>query len=101
MSEKLGISERSLDRLLAREGVRFSELAGLQRLEKAKSALRRGETVDRAAEITGYSDARSFRRAFQKATGLSPGGVQGHGPDRVLNPSAHRALGRSTAATFQ
>jgi len=37
VSDTLGISERSLDRLLAREGVRFSELAGLQRLEKAKS----------------------------------------------------------------
>ena len=72
VSEQLGISERSLDRLLAREGVRFSELAGLQRLEKAKSALRGGQTVERAAELTGYSDARSFRRAFQKATGMSP-----------------------------
>jgi AraC-like DNA-binding protein len=72
VSDKLGISERSLDRLLAREGVRFSELAGLQRLEKAKAALRAGETVERAAELTGYSEARSFRRAFQKATGMSP-----------------------------
>ncbi len=72
VSDKLGISERSLDRLLAREGVRFSELAGLQRLEKAKSALRAGETVERAAERLGYSDARAFRRAFQKATGMSP-----------------------------
>jgi AraC-like DNA-binding protein len=72
VSDKLGISERSLDRLLAREGVRFSELAGLQRLEKAKSSLRAGETVERAAEKLGYSDARSFRRAFQKATGMSP-----------------------------
>ena len=71
VSDKLGIrSERSLDRLLAREGVRFSELAGLQRLEKAKAALRAGETVERAAELTGYSEARSFRRAFQKATGV-------------------------------
>ncbi len=72
VSDKLGISERSLDRLLAREGVRFSELAGLQRLEKAKGALRNGETVERAAELLGYSDARAFRRAFQKATGMSP-----------------------------
>jgi AraC-like DNA-binding protein len=72
VSDELGISERSLDRLLAREGVRFSELVGLQRLEKAKRALRNGETVERAAELTGYSDARSFRRAFQKAAGMSP-----------------------------
>ena len=32
VSAELGISERSLDRLLAQEGVRFSELVGLQRM---------------------------------------------------------------------
>ncbi len=72
VSSELGISERSLDRLLAREGVRFSEMVAFQRIRKAKGFLRDGETVERAAELTGYSDARSFRRAFQKATGLSP-----------------------------
>ncbi|MCW2284555.1 AraC-like DNA-binding protein [Rhodoblastus acidophilus] len=72
VSAELGISERSLDRLLAREGVRFSEMVALQRIRKAKSFLRDGETVERTAEFLGYSDARSFRRAFQKATGLSP-----------------------------
>jgi AraC-like DNA-binding protein len=72
VSAELGISERSLDRLLAREGVRFSEMVALQRIRKAKSLLRDGETVERTAEFLGYSDARSFRRAFQKATGVSP-----------------------------
>jgi AraC-like DNA-binding protein len=52
--------------------VRFSEVAGLQRLERAKSALRGGDTVEKVAERLGYSDGRSFRRAFQKATGMSP-----------------------------
>ena len=72
VSQKLGVSERSLDRLLAREGVRFSELAEIQRLERAKALLRAGRTVEDVAEALGYSDARSFRRAFQRGAGLSP-----------------------------
>ena len=72
LADELGISERSLDRLLAREGVRFSEFVGSQRLERAKRALRSGATVERVAELTGYSDARSFRRAFQTAAGMTP-----------------------------
>ncbi len=72
VAEKLGVSERSLDRLLAREGIRFSQLVGQRRLEGAKSALLRGETVERVAEMLGYSDARSLRRAFQRETGMSP-----------------------------
>ena len=72
VSRKLGVSERSLDRLLAREGVRFSELAEVRRLEQAKTLLRAGRTVEHVAEAVGYSDARSFRRAFQRGAGLSP-----------------------------
>jgi AraC-like DNA-binding protein len=72
VSRKLGVSERSLDRLLAREGVRFSELAESRRLERAKALLRAGRTVEHVAEAIGYSDARSFRRAFQRGEGLSP-----------------------------
>ena len=72
VSRKLGVSERSLDRLMAREGVRFSELAENRRLERAKALLRAGRTVEEVAEAVGYSDARSFRRAFQRGEGISP-----------------------------
>ncbi len=72
VSRKLGVSERSLDRLLAREGVRFSELAEVRRLDRAKALLRAGRTVEDVAAAVGYSDARSFRRAFQRGAGLSP-----------------------------
>ena len=72
VSRKLGVSERSLDRLLAREGVRFSELAEIRRLDRAKALLRAGRTVEDVAEALGYSDARSFRRAFQRGAGLTP-----------------------------
>ncbi len=72
VSRKLGVSERSLDRLLAREGVRFSALTEIRRLERAKTLLRAGKTVEDVAEALGYSEARSFRRAFQRGAGLSP-----------------------------
>ncbi len=72
VSRKLGVSERSLDRLLAREGMRFSELTETRRLERAKALLRGGRTVEDVAEAVGYSDARSFRRAFQRGAGLTP-----------------------------
>ncbi len=72
VSRKLGVSERSLDRLLAREGARFSDVAGASRLETAKALLLSGETVDETAERLGYSDARSFRRAFKRLAGISP-----------------------------
>jgi AraC-like DNA-binding protein len=72
VARRLGVSERSLDRLLAREGVRFSELAEARRLELAKSLLGAGRTVDETAERVGYSDARAFRRAFKRLAGVSP-----------------------------
>ena len=72
VARRLGVSERSLDRLLAREGVRFSELTETRRLELAKSLLLAGRTVDEAAERIGYSDARAFRRAFKRMAGVSP-----------------------------
>jgi len=72
VSRKLGVSERSLGRLLAREGFRFSDVTGASRLETAKALLLSGETVDETAERLGYSDARSFRRAFKRMAGISP-----------------------------
>ena len=72
VARRLGVSERSVDRLLAREGVRFSELTEARRLELAKSLLSAGSTVDEAAERVGYSDARAFRRAFKRMAGIRP-----------------------------
>ncbi|WP_374545451.1 helix-turn-helix domain-containing protein [Rhodoblastus sp.] len=72
VSRELGVSERSLARQLAREGFSFSEVTGASRLETAKALLLSGATVDEAAERLGYSDARSFRRAFKRMTGISP-----------------------------
>ena len=42
------------------------------RLKVAKALLRKRETVSRAAEMTGYSDIKSFGRAFRQSVGMSP-----------------------------
>ena len=72
IAQRLGISERSLHRLLAREGVQYAALAEQTRMKAARRGLLAGETTEHIAERLGYSDARSFRRAFVRATGQTP-----------------------------
>lgn len=72
IAQRLGISERTLHRLLAREGVQYAVLAEQSRMKAARRALLAGETTEDIAERLGYSDARSFRRAFLRATGQTP-----------------------------
>ena len=72
-AEKLGISERTLSRRLAEEGVTFNEI--LQQL-KARMAIRYleedGTPISRIAWLLGYQDASSFSHACRRWTGKSP-----------------------------
>lgn len=68
----LGISLRSLHRLLAREGIEYSALADRHRQERAQHMLRQGASTQVVAEAVGFSDTRCFRRAFRRWTGLAP-----------------------------
>jgi len=43
------------------------------RIEKAKEALRTGESVENTARLTGFSDPSTFYRNFKKTVGISPG----------------------------
>lgn len=72
MALGLGISERSLHRLLAREGVSYFHIAESVRFERAKRLLSAGNSTEKVAEQLAYSDERSFRRAFKRWTLLSP-----------------------------
>ena len=73
MAEKLGMSERTLMRRLAEEGVTFNEI--LQQL-KASLAIRYleddGMPISRIAWLLGYEDASSFSHACRRWTGKSP-----------------------------
>lgn len=72
MASALGISPRSLHRLLAREGTSYFHITESVRIERAKRLLLAGVTTEDVAERLGYSDARSFRRAFKRWTMLTP-----------------------------
>lgn len=68
----LGVSLRTLHRLLAREGINYSQLADRHRQERAQRMLRQGAGTQAVAEAVGFSDPRCFRRAFRRWTGLAP-----------------------------
>lgn len=72
MAIDLGISERSLHRLLVREGASYFQLAESVRFERAKRMLSSGISTEQIAEQLAYSDERSFRRAFKRWTLSSP-----------------------------
>lgn len=73
VAEKLGITERTLARRLAQEGVNFSEV--LQDL-KASLAIRYleqdGMPISRIAWLLGFEEVSSFSHACRRWTGKSP-----------------------------
>lgn len=70
-AEKLGLSHRSLNRLLASEGTSYPELSKGVRSRQARLMLRAGLSTPEIAERLNFSDERSFRRAFQTWSGTS------------------------------
>ncbi len=72
MAQMLGVSRRTLTRTLARQGASYSILSREVRLTEACRMLRNGETTALIAEHLGFSDERSFRRAFRSWSGDSP-----------------------------
>lgn len=69
----LNLSERSLRRKLATAGHAFREILDGVRTERALELLRGGSMpVMEVADAVGFSDAREFRRAFKRWTGISP-----------------------------
>jgi AraC-like DNA-binding protein len=72
MAQLLGISRRTLARHLNQQGASYSILSREVRLTQACRMLRHGETTAMIAEYLGFSDERSFRRAFKSWCGKSP-----------------------------
>lgn len=72
IAERLGVSTATLRRRLMAEGVNFRAL--LQEVLKQQACLRLVETGDvgETAETLGFSDPRSFTRAFKAWTGETP-----------------------------
>ena len=70
----LQVSVRTLRRRLREDGSSFRELSERIRVETAQRLLReQGMTVTAVAKQLGFSDARTFRRAFKRWLGQVPG----------------------------
>lgn len=68
----LGISPATLRRQLSREGVSFRDLRASILHERARTLLSAGRPIPEIAEQLGFSDIRSFNRAFRQWQGSSP-----------------------------
>jgi AraC-like DNA-binding protein len=74
---RLGMSERTLMRRLAEEGVTFSEILQQLRESLAVRYLEEdGMPISRIAWLLGYEDASSFSHACRRWTGKSPRGLR-------------------------
>lgn len=73
-AQEFNISERTLRRRLADLNVSYRSLVDQARHERAVDLLRRTSgSLNEIAMATGFSDARNFRRAFKRWTGMLPG----------------------------
>jgi AraC-like DNA-binding protein len=72
-AERLGTSARTLQKRLAKSGLKFSDIVQSERIKLAKHALQWSDsTLDEIAFHLGYSEQTSFGRAFKRATGMTP-----------------------------
>ncbi|MGO4175910.1 helix-turn-helix domain-containing protein [Bosea sp. TAF32] len=70
----MGTSVRTLQRELHRAGTDFRSLTNAARIERATELLRHTDgSITRVSAEMGYSSPANFARAFQKATGCTPG----------------------------
>jgi AraC-like DNA-binding protein len=70
----LGMSVRSLRRHLSADSVTYQELLDQVRSDLAVDYLRNSLlTVEQIAQLVGYGEAASFRKAFRRWTGKAPG----------------------------
>jgi AraC-like DNA-binding protein len=72
VARRVGITPRSLQRRLRDEGTSYREQVDAIRHHRALDLIRRGVPLGAIAEHLGFSEARAFRRAFRRWTGLVP-----------------------------
>lgn len=73
LAEQLHLSPQTLHRRLKQEGTSYQKIKDNTRREIALQKLVKDNmTVNEVAELVGFSEARSFTRAFRQWTGLSP-----------------------------
>ncbi len=73
VARRLEMSERTLNRRLAEEGVSFRTITQRARREAAESLLTdRRNSLAEVAFLTGFGDQSAFQRAFKAWTGQTP-----------------------------
>jgi AraC-like DNA-binding protein len=81
MAVTMGVSRRSIQRDLQREGVGYQQIVRRYRIRQAKLLLsERRANIKSVAYMLGFKDAGSFRRAFLSWTGISAGAWQQQAP---------------------
>ncbi len=74
VAARLAMSERTLQRRLHAEGTSLREVVSDVRIDLAQQLLRAGGmTVEQVAARLRFSDTATFRRAFKRRTGTTPG----------------------------
>jgi AraC-like DNA-binding protein len=84
VSERLGVSQRTLARRLADDGVTFKNLVDDVRKERAQEYLKGGRhSLEEIAALLGFADASAFSRAYKRWEGSTPGQARGAPPARA------------------
>lgn len=77
LASEVGVSSRTLQRRAREEGTTVKQLLDEHREQRARHLLEeRRLTIDDVAFLLGYSDERSFARAFKRWTGSTPAGYR-------------------------
>lgn len=83
VAQQLKLSTRTVRRRLQQEGIHFQHLLNeLKQAEASRLLVETRWSVDRIAEVSGYSEAASFIHAFKRWTGMTPSAFRktfGHG----------------------
>src|SRR5262249_3872278 len=97
VARKLGVSQRTLRRRLASEGLTFTGVLYALRSDLAKRHLAdRSLSISKIAWLLGYSDASVFSTAYKRQTGTTPRAMQRHfhaKPRRAYGRASDRASG--------
>ncbi len=81
VSEQLGMSQRTLQRRLAKEGSSYQEVLDQTRHNLALDYLRQAQlSVTDIAYLLGFTEPSTFYRAFKKWHGMTPGQYRENGP---------------------
>ena len=78
VAKRLAMSERTLQRRLAEQGLAFKQLVEATQADLAKNLLRQSAyTLTEVAFLTGFSAKSAFNRAFKRWTGSTPTAYRG------------------------